>query len=110
LRSIIDACTKAGFVRDQMPGRMRVVCLLRGAIIRSFGFARFTGSGKTTLIEKLIPRLCARGLRMSLIKRDHPLFGVGRPGKCLPAISCWSKVSSANRSRGLKWYDLLDFT
>ncbi len=34
------------------------------------GFAGFSGTGKTTLIEKLIPALNARGLAVAVIKHD----------------------------------------
>ena len=49
--------------------------------MRVFGFAGWSGSGKTTLIEQLIPRLCARGLRVSLIKHAHHRFDIDQPGK-----------------------------
>jgi molybdopterin-guanine dinucleotide biosynthesis adapter protein len=39
------------------------------------------GSGKTTLIEKLIPRFVKHGLRVSLIKHAHHNFDVDHPGK-----------------------------
>jgi molybdopterin-guanine dinucleotide biosynthesis protein B len=48
---------------------------------RVFGFAGWSGTGKTTLIEQLIPRLAARGLRVSLIKHAHHGFDIDRPGK-----------------------------
>jgi molybdopterin-guanine dinucleotide biosynthesis protein B len=35
------------------------------------GFAGFSGAGKTTLIEQLIPVLCQRGLRVSVVKHVH---------------------------------------
>jgi len=40
-----------------------------------------SNSGKTTLIEKLIPRLMARGLRVGTIKHDAHSFEVDHPGK-----------------------------
>jgi molybdopterin-guanine dinucleotide biosynthesis protein B len=46
-----------------------------------FGFAGYSNSGKTTLIEKLVPRLTARGLSVSLIKHAHHGFDLDRPGK-----------------------------
>jgi molybdopterin-guanine dinucleotide biosynthesis protein B len=49
--------------------------------MRVFGFAGYSGAGKTTLIEQLIPRLIARGLSISLIKHAHHLFEIDRPGK-----------------------------
>jgi molybdopterin-guanine dinucleotide biosynthesis protein B len=38
-------------------------------------------SGKTTLLEELIPRLTAAGLRVSLIKHAHHRFDIDHPGK-----------------------------
>ncbi len=49
--------------------------------MRAFGFAGFSGAGKTTLIERLIPRLVAAGLRVSLIKHAHHRFDIDKPGK-----------------------------
>jgi molybdopterin molybdotransferase len=45
------------------------------------GFAAFSGTGKTTLLEKLIPRLNATGLRIGMIKHAHHNFDVDKPGK-----------------------------
>lgn len=49
--------------------------------MRVFGFAGYSGAGKTTLIEALIPRFTARGLSVSLIKHTHHNIDVDRPGK-----------------------------
>ena len=49
--------------------------------VRIFGFAGWSGSGKTTVIEQVVPRLIARGIRVSLIKHAHHGFDVDRPGK-----------------------------
>jgi len=49
--------------------------------MRVFGFAGYSGAGKTTLVERLIPRLVARGLRVSLVKHAHHAFDVDQPGK-----------------------------
>jgi len=46
-----------------------------------FGFAGYSGAGKTTLIEQLIPRFVTRGLRVSLIKHAHHSFDIDKPGK-----------------------------
>lgn len=49
--------------------------------MKLFGFAGWSGSGKTTVIERLIPVLVARGLRVSLIKHAHHAFDIDQPGK-----------------------------
>ncbi|NMG04400.1 molybdopterin-guanine dinucleotide biosynthesis protein B [Azoarcus taiwanensis] len=46
-----------------------------------FGIAGWSNSGKTTLIEKVIPCLTARGLRVAVIKHAHHGFDLDRPGK-----------------------------
>ena len=49
--------------------------------MKVFGFAAYSGAGKTTLIEQLIPRFVLRGLKVSLIKHAHHSFDVDKPGK-----------------------------
>lgn len=50
-------------------------------MMKVFGFAGWSGSGKTVLLEKLVPQFAARGLRVSLIKHAHHEFDVDVPGK-----------------------------
>ena len=45
------------------------------------GFAAFSGTGKTTLLEKLIPQLTARGIRIGMVKHAHHAFDIDTPGK-----------------------------
>ncbi len=45
------------------------------------GFAGYSGAGKTTLVEKLIPALKARGLRVSVVKHAHHQFDIDHVGK-----------------------------
>ena len=45
------------------------------------GFAGYSGSGKTSLIEQLIPMLRLRGLRVSVVKHAHHRFDIDQPGK-----------------------------
>ena len=45
------------------------------------GFAAWSGTGKTTLLERLLPLLREPGLRIGLIKHAHHDFDIDRPGK-----------------------------
>jgi molybdopterin-guanine dinucleotide biosynthesis protein B len=45
------------------------------------GFAGFSGSGKTMLVEKLIPALKRKGLRVSVVKHAHHQFDIDFAGK-----------------------------
>ncbi len=45
------------------------------------GFAAFSGTGKTTLLVKLLPVLKQRGLRIAIVKHAHHNFDVDTPGK-----------------------------
>ena len=49
--------------------------------MKMFGFAGYSGAGKTTLIEQLIPRFVARGLSVSMIKHTHHNFDLDKSGK-----------------------------
>lgn len=45
------------------------------------GFAAFSGTGKTTLLVKILPILRDKGLRVAMIKHAHHDFDVDKPGK-----------------------------
>ncbi|WP_106478286.1 molybdopterin-guanine dinucleotide biosynthesis protein B [Phytohalomonas tamaricis] len=45
------------------------------------GIAAWSGTGKTTLLEAILPRLRERGLRVAVIKHAHHEFDVDTPGK-----------------------------
>lgn len=45
------------------------------------GFAAYSGTGKTTLLEKLIPLLCQQGLNVALVKHSHHNIELDKPGK-----------------------------
>lgn len=45
------------------------------------GFVAYSGTGKTTLLEKLIPLLGQRGIRVALLKHAHHDFDIDQPGK-----------------------------
>jgi len=65
------------------------------------GIAGWSGAGKTTLLTRVIPRLIARGLRVSTVKHAHHAFDVDTPGKDShthrAAGATEVLVSSANR-------------
>nr|WP_227309916.1 molybdopterin-guanine dinucleotide biosynthesis protein B [Acidisoma cellulosilyticum] len=46
-----------------------------------FGFAGWSGAGKTTLIRQVIAHLVAQGRRVSTIKHAHHDFDIDQPGK-----------------------------
>jgi molybdopterin-guanine dinucleotide biosynthesis protein B len=49
--------------------------------MKMFGLAGYSGAGKTTLIENLIPRFTVRGLKVSMIKHTHHNFDLDKSGK-----------------------------
>ncbi len=51
------------------------------ADIPVLGFAAFSGTGKTTLLKRLIPALKNKDLKVAVIKHAHHDFDVDWPGK-----------------------------
>jgi molybdopterin-guanine dinucleotide biosynthesis protein MobB len=45
------------------------------------GFAAYSGTGKTTLLVRLLPLLKLQGLRIAMIKHAHHDFDIDTPGK-----------------------------
>lgn len=45
------------------------------------GIAAYSGTGKTTLLRKVLPLLRARGLRVGMVKHAHHSFDIDVPGK-----------------------------
>lgn len=45
------------------------------------GFAANSGTGKTTLLSRLIPILNERGIKVGLVKHSHHNFDIDQPGK-----------------------------
>ena len=45
------------------------------------GFAAYSGTGKTTLLEALLPRLTQAGIRIGMLKHAHHNFDVDKEGK-----------------------------
>lgn len=50
-------------------------------MIPIFSLVAYSGSGKTTYLEKLIPELKRRGVRVAVVKHDSHDFEMDRPGK-----------------------------
>lgn len=55
--------------------------MLRNARVPVLGFTALSGTGKTTLLARLLPLLKKRGLRVGMIKHAHHSFDVDTPGK-----------------------------
>ncbi|MEE8215624.1 MAG: molybdopterin-guanine dinucleotide biosynthesis protein MobB, partial [Acidiferrobacterales bacterium] len=55
--------------------------MIKNARVPILGFAAFSGTGKTTLLVKLLPLLRQRDLRVGVIKHAPHGFDIDRPGK-----------------------------
>ncbi len=49
--------------------------------MKLFGLAGWSGSGKTSLLVRLLPELIGRGLSVSTMKHAHHSFDLDQPGK-----------------------------
>ncbi|HIF9069558.1 TPA: bifunctional molybdopterin-guanine dinucleotide biosynthesis adaptor protein MobB/molybdopterin molybdotransferase MoeA [Photobacterium damselae] len=54
---------------------------LINASLPLLGFAAFSGTGKTTLLEAMLPKLVEQGLRVAVIKHAHHNFDIDQEGK-----------------------------
>ena len=55
--------------------------MLHNAYIPIIGFAAYSGTGKTTLLLRLMPLLEAQGLRIGVVKHAHHEFEIDQQGK-----------------------------
>lgn len=55
--------------------------MLKHARVPILGFAAFSGTGKTTLLVKLLSSLKQRGYRVGVVKHAHHSFNIDEPGK-----------------------------
>ncbi|MEJ2766074.1 bifunctional molybdopterin-guanine dinucleotide biosynthesis adaptor protein MobB/molybdopterin molybdotransferase MoeA [Photobacterium sp. MCCC 1A19761] len=51
------------------------------ATLPLLGFAAWSGTGKTTLLEAMLPELVARGIRVAVVKHAHHNFDIDKEGK-----------------------------
>ena len=65
------------------------------------GFAAYSGTGKTTLLSKLIPLLKNKGYRIGVIKHTHHNIDIDKPGKDSYVLreSGASQIVIASRNR-----------
>jgi len=47
----------------------------------AFGICGWSGSGKTSLIESVVPHLCKKGLKVAVLKHTDHEIQVDHPGK-----------------------------
>lgn len=66
------------------------------------GFAAWSGTGKTTLLEAMLPELVARGIRVAMVKHAHHNFDIDKEGKdsyrLRKAGACQMLISSRYRN------------
>jgi molybdopterin-guanine dinucleotide biosynthesis protein B len=55
--------------------------MLRNARCPILGFAAYSGTGKTTLLTRLLPLLTEQGIRVGMVKHAHHRFEMDHPGK-----------------------------
>ncbi len=59
----------------------RLISQLTNARVPVIGFVAFSGTGKTTLLTRLIRHLRERGVRLAAVKHSHHRFDIDIPGK-----------------------------
>jgi len=73
------------------------------------GFAAYSGTGKTTLLVKLLPLMRLQGLRVAMIKQTHHDFDIDKPGKdsykLREAGACQVLLASERRSALMTEYE-----
>jgi molybdopterin-guanine dinucleotide biosynthesis protein MobB len=74
------------------------------------GFSAYSGTGKTSLLVKLLPLMKLQGLRIAMIKHAHHDFDIDKPGKdsfeLRKAGAGQVLVSSAIRSALITEYEI----
>ena len=88
--------------------------------MRIIGIAGWSGTGKTTLLTKVIPLLVGRGLKVSTLKHAHHGFDVDQPGKdshahrlagatevLISSARRWALMHEVREGREASLYELL---
>ena len=74
------------------------------------GFSAYSGTGKTSLLVKLLPLMRLQGLRVAMIKHAHHDFDIDKPGKdsfeLRKAGAVQVLVSSEKRSALITEYEI----
>ncbi len=86
LQPVVGRCVRATSIGAARSGfglsfDVTFPVITREIALRVFGIAGYSGAGKTSLLEKVIPEFGARGLTVSVIKHAHHGFDLDRPGK-----------------------------
>jgi molybdenum cofactor guanylyltransferase/molybdopterin-guanine dinucleotide biosynthesis protein MobB len=68
------------FVNFNHPEDWQQVAQPRSSVAM-LGFSAFSGTGKTTLLTRLLPELKRRGLQIAVVKHAHHNFDIDKPGK-----------------------------
>jgi len=55
--------------------------MLKNTQIPLLGFSAYSGTGKTTLLSKILPVLKSHGIRVGVLKHAHHDFDIDHPGK-----------------------------
>ena len=80
--AVVDFSDQAdSFVNFNYPDDLARHPLRVASSVPLLGLAATSGTGKTTLLKKLIPLLALKGLRVAVIKHAHHAFDIDLPGK-----------------------------
>ena len=90
--------------RRWAPGPLDWAVMLHNAHIPIVGFAAFSGTGKTTLLKRLMPLLRGAGLRVGVVKHAHHAFEIDREldGASLTGRELWLEAGEPVPDRGVR--------
>ncbi|NQY27053.1 MAG: molybdenum cofactor guanylyltransferase MobA [Piscirickettsiaceae bacterium] len=80
--AIVDFSDQAdSFINFNHPDDIIAHSMIIQAPVPILGFAAFSGTGKTTLLRQLIPKLKEKNITVAVIKHAHHRFDIDIPGK-----------------------------